>query len=79
MALGEDAMARPFAMAATLGEIDAMALAEEEDWEEDSDGQDEIGPYGFTHDEEMELLSQGVHPWDDDAGDVLAALQDDGF
>ena len=47
--------------------------------DEDSDGQDEVGPYGFTHDEEMELLSQGVHPWDDDARDVLAALQDDGF
>ncbi|KAL1523060.1 hypothetical protein AB1Y20_018020 [Prymnesium parvum] len=33
-----------------------------------------IGPYGFTREEEMELLSQGVKPWEDDAHAVLAAL-----
>ena len=38
------------------------------------DEEDEIGPHGFTHEEEMELLSQGVKPWDDDAHAVLAAL-----
>ena len=41
-------------------------------------GCDEMGSYGFTQDEEMELLSQGVKPWDEDARDVLAALNGDG-
>ena len=27
----------------------------------------DVGEYGFTEDEEMELLAQGVKPWDDDA------------
>ena len=52
-------------------------------YDDDEDGsEDEIGPYGFTHEEEMELLSQGVKPWDDDAHDVLAVLRgdyDDGY
>jgi hypothetical protein len=33
--------------------------------------------FGFTEDEEMELLCQGVKPWDDDAwASVLAWLTD---
>ena len=43
----------------------------------DDDDDDEMGPYGFTHEEEMELLSQGVKPWDDDAHAVLGALSGD--
>ncbi|KAI0073199.1 hypothetical protein K474DRAFT_1774926 [Panus rudis PR-1116 ss-1] len=35
------------------------------------------GNCGFTEFEAMELYSQGVKPWDDDAGDVLAALSGD--
>ena len=42
--------------------------------EEGYDDEDEVGPYGFTHEEEMELLSQGVKPWDEDAHSVLAVL-----
>ena len=45
--------------------------------DEDYDDEDEIGPYGFTHEEEMELLSQGVKPWEDDAHAVLDALRGD--
>jgi hypothetical protein len=26
-----------------------------------------MGNYGFTEDDELELLCQGVKPWDDDA------------
>ena len=36
--------------------------------------EDAVGPYGFTHEEEMELMAQGVRPWDDDAHAVMAAL-----
>jgi len=32
------------------------------------------GMFGFSDDDVMELACQGVKPWDDDAGDVLAAL-----
>jgi hypothetical protein len=28
----------------------------------------------FSHEEEMELLCQGVKPWDDDAHDVMRVL-----
>jgi hypothetical protein len=45
--------------------------------EDDDVDEGEIGPYGFTHEEEMELMSQGVKPWDDDAHAVLAALNGD--
>ena len=38
---------------------------------------EEYGPYGFTHEEEMELLAQGVKPWEDDAHAVLEALRGD--
>ncbi|KAF5367186.1 hypothetical protein D9758_003892 [Tetrapyrgos nigripes] len=34
---------------------------------------------GFTDDEVMELLCQGVKPWDDDAGMVLTALSGDWY
>lgn len=34
------------------------------------------GMYGFSASECDELLMQGVKPWDEDAGDVLAALAD---
>lgn len=44
---------------------------------EGSESDEEVGAYGFTHEEEMELLSQGVKPWEDDAGAVLAALSGD--
>jgi len=37
----------------------------EDEWE--SESWIEENNYGFTEDEEMELLSQGVKPWDDDA------------
>ena len=50
---------------------------DEDDDDEDYDDEDEIGPYGFTHEEEMELLSQGVKPWEDDAHAVLDALRGD--
>eukprot|EP00771_Trimastix_marina_P002976 gnl/Trimastix_PCT/4155.p1 GENE.gnl/Trimastix_PCT/4155~~gnl/Trimastix_PCT/4155.p1 ORF type:complete len:391 (-),score=77.42 gnl/Trimastix_PCT/4155:51-1223(-) len=41
----------------------------------DSDGWDDPnGMCGFSGDEVNELLCQGVKPWDDDAWDVLAAL-----
>jgi len=33
-----------------------------------------IGAYGFTRAEEMELMSQGVKPWEEGAAGVLAAL-----
>ena len=45
-----------------------------DDEHENYDDEDDVGPYGFTQEEEMELLSQGVKPWDDDAHAVLAAL-----
>jgi len=35
------------------------------------------GEYGFTREEEEELLSQGVKPWEDDAHAVLAVLHGD--
>ena len=50
---------------------------DDDDDDEDEDDEDEIGPYGFTHEEEMELLSQGVKPWEDDAHAVLDALRGD--
>ena len=46
--------------------------------DEGYDDEEEVGPCGFTQEEEMELLSQGVKPWDEDAHAVLAALNDDG-
>ena len=49
----------------------------DEDDGDDYSDDDEIGPYGFTHEEEMELLSQGVKPWEDDAHAVLGALKGD--
>ena len=33
-----------------------------------------MGPYGFSEDDIFEHACQGVKPWDDDAGDVLAML-----
>jgi len=42
-----------------------------------SGGDDEEGMYGFSDEDVQELLSQGVKPWDDDAGMVLAALHGD--
>ena len=33
----------------------------------DSEAQERMDNYGFTEDEVMELLSQGVKPWDEDA------------
>lgn len=40
---------------------------EEDDYHEDFSDGEEQGHFGLTHDEEMELLSQGVKPWDEDA------------
>jgi hypothetical protein len=42
--------------------------------DDDDDDDGEMGSYGFTHEQEMELLSQGVKPWDDDAHEVLEYL-----
>ena len=53
-----------------------------DDLEEDSfsddeygDSDEEYGDYGFTKAEELMLLAQGVKPWEEDARDVLAVLQ----
>lgn len=48
-------------------------------YDDDDDDDDEFGPgmLGFTGSECYELMSQGVKPWDDDAGDVLAVLNGD--
>ena len=54
----------PFEMGRTFGYEDGHGEEEEE-----------MGSYGFTREEEMELLSQGVKPWEDDAHAVLAALR----
>jgi len=37
------------------------------------------GGFGYGSDAEYELMCQGVKPWDDDAGDVLAILYGDDF
>ena len=42
--------------------------------DDDDDDDDDRNEFGFTQDETMELLSQGVKPWEDDAHAVLAAL-----
>lgn len=39
----------------------------EEEWDSWVEERMDVGNYGFTEDEEMELLAQGVKPWDDDA------------
>ncbi len=40
-----------------------------------SESESELGMFGFSEDDVMELACQGVKPWDDDAGSVLAALR----
>lgn len=43
---------------------------DEDEWESESldeETQERMNNYGFTEDEVMELLAQGVKPWDDDA------------
>ena len=42
-----------------------LQFDDEDEWE--SWGEERMNSYGFTEDEEMELLAQGVKPWDDDA------------
>lgn len=47
------------------------------EWESSDEGDDSFsdeGCYGFSGTDVDDLLSQGVKPWDDDAGAVLAAL-----
>lgn len=44
--------------------------------EEGEDSEDEEGMCGFSGRDCQELMCQGVKPWDDDAGAVLAALYD---
>jgi hypothetical protein len=44
----------------------------QDDWAEDAE--DEGGYGAFSRDDVDELMSQGVKPWDDDAGAVLEAL-----
>ena len=39
----------------------------EDEWESWMEERTNVNNYGFTEDEEMELLAQGVKPWDDDA------------
>lgn len=39
----------------------------EDEWDSWVEERMNVGKYGFTEDEEMELLAQGVKPWDDDA------------
>jgi len=41
---------------------------------DDEDDDEDVGAYGFTRAEEMELMSQGVKPWEEGAAGVLAAL-----
>lgn len=59
----------------TFGTIGMGAFAYDQD-DDDDDGEDPMN-YGFSRDEIQELLCQGVKPWDDDAGAVLAALRGD--
>ena len=40
---------------------------------DDDEDDDDRNEFGFTQDETMDLLSQGVKPWEDDAHAVLAA------
>lgn len=54
--------------------VDYYNGCDEESDEEYPDYGDDYGPFGFTEDDAYELLCQGVKPWDDDAGAVLAAL-----
>ena len=75
----------PYNVAATM---QSFGYGEEDDEEDDEDcygmfsGMNGIdggmgGMYGFNDEEVMELLSQGVKPWDDDAHAVLAYLNGD--
>ncbi|KAF8268653.1 hypothetical protein EI94DRAFT_1727155 [Lactarius quietus] len=45
-----------------------------DDFEDSDEEEERRNNFGFTEDEAMELLCQGVKPWDDDAWDVLDAL-----
>ncbi|KAH9954655.1 hypothetical protein BC827DRAFT_1241630 [Russula dissimulans] len=45
-----------------------------DDFDPDSEVEERMANFGFTEDEVMELLCQGVKPWDDDAWDVRDAL-----
>ena len=60
--------------------ITASSLSTEYQNEDDSNDDDDdrfderAMNYGFTEDEAYDLLCQGVQPWDEDAGAVLAAL-----
>lgn len=38
-----------------------------DDFEESDEEEQRMNNFGFTEDEVMELLCQGVKPWDDDA------------
>ncbi|KXZ50738.1 hypothetical protein GPECTOR_15g423 [Gonium pectorale] len=58
-----------------------QGLADSDGYGSDATYEDEVDErmdnMGFTRDELNDLLCQGVKPWDEDAWDVLAALQDD--
>jgi len=50
-------------------DYEAMFGSDDDDMEDDEEGM-----LGFSASDVMELAAQGVHPWDDDAGAVLDAL-----
>eukprot|EP00854_Cymbomonas_tetramitiformis_P013975 gene13975-16519_t len=52
------------------GDDDAYS-SEEEEYEYGSSEEEEYGAFGFTLDEEEELLAQGIKPWDEDAAAAL--------
>jgi hypothetical protein len=49
--------------------------AMQDDEEEDVDEDERV--FGFSASEVDDLAAQGIHPWDSDAGGVLAALYGD--
>jgi hypothetical protein len=67
--------------AETGGEVESKGESEEESSEslhqsddDSADSGEEMGSYGFTRNEEEELMAHGVKPWDDNAASVLAVL-----
>eukprot|EP00962_Isochrysis_galbana_P054609 scaffold26215_cov107-Isochrysis_galbana.AAC.6 len=62
-------------LASDLGEVGLGNGPGCSDDDDDDFDREDFGSYGFTEEEEEELLSQGVKPWDDDAHNVLAALR----
>jgi hypothetical protein len=69
------------ALLAERARFESMGYSSDEWSSEDScyryrieSSDEEFGMFGFSGGDIEELASQGVKPWDDDAGDVLAAL-----